>query len=126
MNFNLNLPKVCRLALGLVFLVFGVNGFLDLFPMPIPGGEAGVFLAALGSTGYFFPLLKVVEIAAGAMLLSNRAVPLALLLLAPVVVNIFAFHVFMDHSGLAFASVLLAAELYMLRENRNTLMPLLT
>ena len=64
-------------------------------------------------SGYFFPLLKATEVTAGLLLLSNRFVPLALALLAPVLVNIIAFHAFLAPAGLPIPIVLLAGELYL-------------
>lgn len=90
---------IARVLLGLVFFVFGLNGFLNFLPQPPHEGAAAAFLGALAATGYMFPLIKATEVIAGAMLLSNRFVPLALLLLAPIVVNIAAFNVALAGSG---------------------------
>lgn len=90
------LPVVARLFLGLVFTVFGMNGFLGFLPMPQPPAEAGAFLGALAATGYMFPLIKGTEVVVGLLLLSDRFVPLALTLLAPVSVNILAYHLTLD------------------------------
>ena len=81
-----------RIVLGLIFFVFGLNGFLQFLPQPPMEGGAAAFMGALGATGYMFPLIKGTEVVAGALLLGNRYVPLALVLLAPVVVNIVLFH----------------------------------
>jgi hypothetical protein len=94
-----------RLVLGLIFFVFGLNGFLQFMPMPPVPEAAGAFLGALAASGYMFPLIKATEVGAGILLLSNRYVPLALLLLAPVVVNILAFHLVLAPEGLALALV---------------------
>ena len=114
-----------RLLLGLVFVLFGLNGFFDFIPLEAPAGEAGAFLGALGASGYMLPLIKIVEIVAGALLLTNRHVTLATLMLAPIVVNILAFHIFLDNSGMVMAGVVSALEGYMLYENRNKLKQLL-
>ena len=74
-----------RLALGAIFTVFGLNGFLHFIPAPPPSGLAAVFVGGLGASGYFFPLLKGTAVAVGLLLLSNRFVPLALTVLAPIV-----------------------------------------
>src|SRR5688572_30599983 len=94
-----------RILLGLVFLVFVLNGFLHFIPPPsTPMPErAMAFIGALVATGYLLPLVAGTQAVAGALLLANRFVPLALLLLAPVIVNIVAFHVFLEPSGLAVA-----------------------
>jgi putative oxidoreductase len=94
-----------RVLLGLVFLVFGLNGFLNFFPMgPMPAGLAGQFTAALFESHYMIVVFTL-ELAGGVLLLFNRYVPLALTLLAPVIINIVLFHVFMAPSGLPLAMV---------------------
>lgn len=86
------LPNVARILMGLIFFVFGLNGFLHFLPQPPLEGGAGAFAGALAATGYMFPLIKGTEVIVGLLLLSNRFVPLAITLIAPVVVNIFLFH----------------------------------
>ena len=90
------LPHAARLFVGLAFFVFGLNGFLGFMPQPPLPESAGAFMGALAATGYMFPLIKGTEVLAGAMLLSGRFVPLSLVLLAPITVNILAFHAFLD------------------------------
>src|SRR5580658_10205309 len=71
-------PPAARLLLGLVFFVLGLNGFLQFLPTPPAPERATAFVGALIATGYMFPLIKSVEVICGALLLSNRLVPLAL------------------------------------------------
>ena len=78
--------------LGLVYFVFGLNGFLQFLPMPPMPESAGMFMGALASSGYFFPVLKLTETAMGALLLAGVYVPLALVVLAPITLQIFLFH----------------------------------
>src|SRR5580704_10824071 len=106
-----NAPAVSRILLGLVFFVFGLNGFLQFIPQPPMPERAGAFMGALAATGYMFPLIKSVEVIAGALLLSNRFVPLALAILAPNVVNIVLFHAVLAPGGVAVALFVLALEL---------------
>lgn len=106
-------PTAARLLLGLIFFVFGLNGFLHFLPMPPPEGVAGTFMGGLAATGYFFPLLKGTEVLAGLLLLGNRFVPLALIVLAPIVVQIAAFHLFLAPASLAMAGFLVVAEAYL-------------
>lgn len=84
-----------RILLGLIFTVFGLNGFFHFMSMPPMPDAANSFLGALGATGYLFPVLKALEVAAGIALLANRFVPLALVVLAPIATNILLFHTFL-------------------------------
>lgn len=95
-----------RILLGLGFTIFGLNGFLQFMPMPPLPPEAGQFMGALAMTGYFFPVLKLVEVVAGVMLLANRYVPLALILLAPILVQINLFHLFLAPEGTPMGAIL--------------------
>lgn len=91
----MNLTLVARIVLGLIFTVFGLNGFFGFLPNPeLPDG-AGAFIGALMGSGYFFPFLKLTETVCGILLLTNKMVPLALTVLAPVVLNIILFHIFL-------------------------------
>lgn len=83
---------VFRYLLGVVFLVFGLNGFLEFLPNPDLPIKAVGFMKGLSVAPYFFPLLKGLEVIAGVFLLSNRFVPLAIAILGPITLNIFMFH----------------------------------
>jgi putative oxidoreductase len=97
---------ISRILLGLVFVVFGLNGFLNFIKGPLPSGVAGQFLGALMQS-HFVLVVSAVELAGGVLLLANRYVPLALVLLGPVIVNIFFYHLLMDRSGLIIAIVVI-------------------
>ena len=97
---------ISRILLGLVFVVFGLNGFFHFMNGPLPSGVAGQFLGALMQSHFVF-VISAVELAGGALLLANRYVPLALVLLGPVIVNIFFYHLLMDRSGLIIAIVVI-------------------
>lgn len=125
-NLSSKLPTAARLLLGLSFFVFGLNGFLQFIPQPPAPPAAASFAGALFATGYFFPLLKGTEVIASLLLLSNRYVPLALAVLAPVLINIVAFHAFLEPPAtLALPLVLLALELYLARSYRDAFAPML-
>lgn len=96
---------IARYLLGVIFLVFGMNGFLHFMPMPLPPGVAGQFFMALGVSHYFV-VVFLLQVVAGVLLLAGRYVPLALAIIAPVVVNILCFHAFMAPSGLPMAVIL--------------------
>jgi uncharacterized membrane protein YphA (DoxX/SURF4 family) len=106
-----HLPTALRLLLGIAFVFSGLNGLLHLTPMPAMPAAASSFLGALAATGYFMPVLKGCELAAGLALLANRFVPLALVVLAPIVVQIALFHTFPAPEGLPIAAVLVACEI---------------
>jgi uncharacterized membrane protein YphA (DoxX/SURF4 family) len=102
---------ICRILLGLPFLVFGLNGFFHFIPMPPMPDAAMSFMMALGATGYFFPVLKITEIVAGIMLLTGRYVPLALILLAPIIVHIVLFHAILAPADMIMPILILVLEL---------------
>jgi uncharacterized membrane protein YphA (DoxX/SURF4 family) len=114
-----------RVFLGLIFFVFGLNGFFHFLPQPPMSGPPADFLGAIVATGYLFPLLKGTEVAAGALLLGGRFVPLALALLAPVIVNIVGFHAFLAPSGLPVPMVVLALEIFLAYAYRGAFRPML-
>ena len=90
---------ISRLLLGLVFTVFGLNGFLNLFSTgPVPP-LAGQFFGVLVQS-HFMTVVLVIEIIGGLALLLNRMTPLALTLLGPVIFNILLFHITMAPAGL--------------------------
>ena len=97
---------IARALLGLVFLVFGLNGFLHFIPLPPPANPvAGQFMGALFVSHYLVPVF-LLQIVPGALLLANRYVPLALTLLGPVLANIVLFHAFMAPAGLPLPVIL--------------------
>jgi putative oxidoreductase len=97
---------IARLLVGLVFLVFGLNGFLHFIPMgPLPTGLAGQFVTALMESHYVL-FVSALQVIGGALLLVNRYVPLGLTLLGPIIVNILLFHIFLNHIGLGLAIVI--------------------
>lgn len=102
---------IARILLGFIFAASGVAFFLTT-PPPMEGAIAQ-FFQGLAATGYFFYFLKGTEIVCGLMLLSGFFVPLALVVLAPVILNIFLVHAFMMPSGLVTALVLGALEIYL-------------
>jgi putative oxidoreductase len=96
---------IARILLGLTFLTFGLNGFLHFIPSgPMPTGVAGQFLGALMES-HFVWMVSGFQVLCGLLLLVNRYVPLALVILAAEIVNILSFHVLMAPSGLPIALV---------------------
>ncbi len=95
---------VARFLLGFIFLIFGLNGFLHFIPSPPLSGTVGQFVGALFVSHYLVPVF-LLQIISAILLLINRYVPLALTLLAPIIVNILLIHILMDPSGLPLAIV---------------------
>jgi len=95
---------IARFLLGLIFLVFGLNGFLHFIPSTLPSGMAGQFVGALAASNYLV-VVFLLQLVSAILLLVNRHVPLALTLLAPIIVNILLFHILMAPSGLILAIV---------------------
>lgn len=90
-----------RIVFGLLWLVFGLNFFFNFLPPqpPVPE-EAMKFLGGLMANPYMFPTIKTLEILVGFMLIANIAVPLALVLIAPITVNILLFHAVLAPAGM--------------------------
>jgi hypothetical protein len=124
MNLKRYLATGSRLLLGLIFTVFGLNFFLHFLPQPGAPPAAQAFAGALFASGYVFPLIKTIEVAAGVLLLTRTAVPFALVVLAPIIVNIVAFHTLLAPAGLPLALVVLATELHLAWVNRGAFAPL--
>ncbi len=113
------LIHIARILLGLIFLVFGLNGFFLFIPVP----EFHPFVSILVSSGYIY-LIKTVEVVGGALLLSNRFIPLALVLLGPDILNILAYHILLDHRNWPIAIINLALFLVLVWGYRQYFKPL--
>jgi len=98
---------IARYLLGLIFLVFGLNGFFHFLHMPGPTGVAAQFFGAIFAS-HFYVVLFLLQIVPALLLLANRYVPLALTILAPTIFNIVCIHVFMAPAGLPLAIVVTA------------------
>jgi putative oxidoreductase len=116
---------VARLLLGFVFLVFGLNGFLHFIPMPPPAGLAGRFMEVVFASHYWV-LIFAVQAIGGLLLLVNRYVPLALVLLGPVIVNILNFHILMAPEGLPLAVIVTALWVVVALRNKRHLAGILS
>lgn len=96
---------IARLLLGFVFLVFGLNGFLHFIPQPPMAGLAAQFMTAL-YVSHYLTVVFLLQVIPAILLLSNRFVPLALVLLGPILANIVLFHTFMAPAGLPLPIIL--------------------
>src|SRR5437763_17044595 len=116
---------IVRILLGLMFLVFGLNGFLNFMPTPkdMPQEIMNV-MGALMKAGYM-TVVSGAEVLVAVMLLANRFVPLALALLAPIIVGILTFHIAMAPATIGPGIVVLVIELYLAWAYRGAFRPML-
>jgi len=118
---NDKLVKAARILMGLIFLVFGSNGLLMIItgggfiPMPAPSPEMGAVMGGFFGAGYLMPLVKIIEVAGGALLLFGAYKRLALTLLTPIVVNIVGLHLFLDPAGLPMGLALAVFSVILIR-----------
>jgi uncharacterized membrane protein YphA (DoxX/SURF4 family) len=101
-----------RVLLGLVYFIVGVIGLLNLAQLPTRTAAAANFLGAMQATGYLYRTVNLVEFVCGAALMLGLFVPLALVLLAPLLVNILLYTVFLDPVGLPIAAAVLLIDLF--------------
>ncbi|SDS22334.1 hypothetical protein [Opitutus sp. GAS368] len=117
------LVLISRLLLGLLFSVFGLNGFLHFIPAPMPTGIAGQYVGALFVSHYLAAVFAL-ELVAGVLLLANRFVRAALVILAPILVNIVLFHACMAPAGFAPAVIAVALWAVLFSHERAAFAPL--
>ena len=124
-SFGRIATAIVRILLGLMFLVFGLNGFLNFIPAPkdMPQ-EIMTVMGALVNAGYM-TVVSAVEVIVAVLLLTNRFVPLALALLAPIIVGIITFHIAMAPATIGPGIVVLAMELYLAWAYRGAFRPML-
>ena len=108
------LIHICRILLGLIFVVFGSNAFLRFLPMPEIPGEAGAFLGAMFKSGYIYVVAGLQVIGGLLLLVGSRFVPLGLTLLGPIIVNILLYHIFLDHMFNPIATLVSILALFLL------------
>ena len=110
---------ISRVVLGLIFVTFGLNMFLNFIHMPPPpDGSAREFMTALFMSHYLY-VVGALQVVGGLILLSGRWVPMGLTLLGPVIVNIVCFHVLMAPAGLPMALVVSFLALFLLWRYRG-------
>jgi len=124
-SFTRFFPPIARVLLGLMFLIFGLNGFLNFIPVPkdIPQDIMTVSMALM-KAGYM-NVVSAVEVLVAVLLLVNRFVPLALTLLAPILVGILTFHIAMQPSTIGPGIVVTLLELFLAYSYRKAFCPML-
>lgn len=111
---------IARVLLGLLFVVVGLDEFLQFMPLPQVHGVAEQFLSAMTEKTHYMYVVAACEVVGGSLLLMGLHVPLGLTLLGPVIVNILCFHVFMDRTGLPIALIISALALLLLWRHRGS------
>lgn len=117
---------IVRTLLGLLFLFASVTYFFDLITPPPMEGAIKTFNEGLAASGYFFTLLKATELICAVLLLTGRFVPLALVVLAPIIINIFMVHLMIERTGLPIAIFVVAAAAFLAYCYREAFRPLFT
>jgi uncharacterized membrane protein YphA (DoxX/SURF4 family) len=119
------ITAIVRVLLGLMFLVFGLNGFLNFMPAPKDLPPDVITVSTGLMKGGYMVVVSATEILVALLLLTNRFVPLALALLAPVVVGIITFHIAVAPSTIVPGLVVLGMELYLAWAYRGAFRPML-
>lgn len=117
---------IVRTLVGLLFVFSSVTFLTGLIQPPPLEGAIKTFNEGLAASGYFFTLLKITELVCGILLIAGRFVPLALVILSPIVINIFMVHLMMAPEGMPIAIFLVAAFIFLAYCYRNAFAPLLT
>jgi putative oxidoreductase len=117
---------IVRTLMGLLFIFASTTFLFGLIPPPPLEGAIRTFNDGLTASGYFFTLLKVTELICGILLLVGRFVPLALVILAPIIINISMVHIFLDRTGLPIAGFLVLGAIFLAYYHRKTFAPLFT
>lgn len=105
---------ICRVLLGIIYLVFGLDYFFHFIPyQPNHTGRVAAFKAALMNVGYFYPMIKSIQIVGGFSLLVNRYAPFFAVVLFPISVNVLLYHTFLVPSGWLMGVVLMVPNLFL-------------
>lgn len=123
---NSTFTKIVRLILGLGLLFFGFSKLFhfNFMPVHIYTGDAALFIDSLNNSGYILKFIGIFEIAIGLMLLMGKWMPFALLLLAPISLNILMFHLFLDTPGLSLALLVIFLNVILIYKHWKVYRPL--
>lgn len=121
---NSQFTKIARIILGLILVAFGLNKFFGFIPLPELPENAGNFMDSLKDTKYVLPIVGILEILIGVMLLFKKWVAFALILLAPISINILLFHLFLDLPGLGTALLIVILNIVLIYKHWKQYTPL--
>ena len=104
---------IVRILLGLLFLFASIAFLFKLFPKPELHGDIKLFNEGMDASRYLMPTVKVIELLCAIAFIIGRFVPLATVVIFPIVVNIFLFHTFLAPEGLPLATFVLLGDLFL-------------
>lgn len=115
---------IVRWLMGLLFLFASITYFFKLITPPPLTGPMKTFNDGLAASVYLLPAVKVVELVCGALFVAGKFLPLATILIAPIIVNIFFVNVFLAPEGLPIAIFLVFANAFVAWQHRESYKPL--
>ena len=105
---------ISRILLGFIYLFFGLDYFLHFIPYePHHTGRVAAFKAGLMGVGYFYPMIKSIQIVSGIALLINQYAPFFAVVLFPISVNVFLYHTILVPSGWLMGVLLIVPNLFL-------------
>lgn len=107
---------ITRIVLALILIVFGSNKFLHFMPMIKDNARAVEFFNGMINSGYLFPTLGIIEMLVGLLLITKKAVPFALIVLAPISINIILFHIFLYPQGILPGLIVFVLNIYLIKK----------
>ncbi len=117
---------IVRVLMGLLFLFASISVLFNLVQQPELTGKTKIFMDGVNASGYLLTLIKVTELLCGIAFVTGRFVPLASVVIAPVIINILLFHIFVDTSGLIVGVLLTAGNIFLAYANWEKYKPLLS
>jgi len=115
---------ITRVLMGGMFLFASIVVLFNLIPHPEVTGKVKVFMDGMAATGYLLTTVKIFELLCGAAFLLGKFVPLAAVVIFPIVLNILMFHIFLDPTGLPIAILLMIGDLFLAYYYREKYKPL--
>lgn len=111
---KINSEKIVRMLLALILLTFGLNKVLNFMPFPPMPEEARKFMGALVESGYIMYVVAIVEIVSGISLLIDKLSSFWIIVVFPILLNAFLFHLFLDIAGIAGALLAISLNVYLM------------
>jgi len=111
---------ILRIFFGIFLLVFGLNSFLNFIPLPEMAEQARIFIGAMAETVYMLPIIGALEVVAGVLLITNKLVPLTLIVIFPILLNAFLFHLFLDLAGIGGAFIAITLNIILFFMNKES------